>query len=287
MYFFYMDESGTRGPAKTEIGADGSLVDSDHIYVLLAAGLWEGRWSRLDRSVNNLKLELSDRLYRIQGTRLTLADCEVKSATLRNPKERQARSPQFLGKLPADDLTRLAELFMTQIREQNIVLFAVVVDKRKLRSFMTAELLHKKAYELLLERIEHCLAEYHDKHNGIIVMDDTQKQLNQALAMKHAYFQREGNRNLRFKHIIESPFFTDSRLSNGVQLADICAYNVYRAFRGQDFAYPWFSEMLPAFYHSARTAPDKLDGLKVFPDDSDLVGFAAEEYRKYLAQAEK
>jgi hypothetical protein len=33
-------------------------------------------------------------------------------------------------------------------------------------------------------------------------------------------------------------------------------------------------EMLGCFYCSTRTTPDKLDGLKVYPPESDLVGFA-------------
>jgi uncharacterized protein DUF3800 len=76
----------------------------------------------------------------------------------------------------------------------------------------------------LLERIEYYLDECHPKHHGIIV-----------LSMKHARFQREGGQHQRFDHIVEYPFFTDSRLSNGVQLADLCGYNVYRAFRDKDF----------------------------------------------------
>jgi hypothetical protein len=134
--------------------------------------------------------------------------------------------------------------------------------------------LHKKAYELLLERIERYLAECHSKHQGIIVMDDTDKTINRSLAMKHAFFQREGNRFTYFNHIVEYPFFTNSNLSNGVQLADLCGYNVYRAFRNADFDYPFFRRILPQFYSSQKTDFRKLDGLKVFPEDSELVEFA-------------
>ena len=281
MYFFYVDESGSRDPEVKATGADGTVREKDHLYVLAAVGLFEGRWYRFDRDIANLKLELADYLHRLHGTEFTLVDCEVKSTTLRIPRERHERSP-FLDALPSSDLTRLSETFLRQIGAHNMPLFAIVVDKRKLLPYITPELLHKKAYELLLERVEHYLAEYHEKHHGLIVIDDTQKQLNHAVAMKHAYFQREGNQNLRFRHIVEYPFFTDSRLSNGIQLADLWAYNVYRAFRGKEFDYPYFMSLLPSVYRSERTARDKLDGLKVFPDDSELVRFAAEGYREYL-----
>ncbi len=191
------------------------------------------------------------------------------------------KSP-FLDLLSDADRKRISDTYYAQIQGLKMVVFSVVIDKRKLHAHVDHEILHKKAYELLLERIENFLAEYHPKHQGLIVMDDTQRQLNHAVAMKHAYFQREGNANVRFRHIVEYPFFTDSKLSNGVQLADLCAYNVYRAFRSKHFTYPFFAQLLPAFYKSDRTPPERLDGLKVFPDDSELVQFGAEGYLAYL-----
>lgn len=281
MYFFYFDETGSRDPAVTGTRPDGTTFAKDHLYVLTALGLYERRWARFDRAIANLKLELSDHIARRKGVRLSLADCEVKSTTLRIPERRAAESP-FLAELSPADLQRVTDTYYQQIPDQRMVLFAAVIDKRRLMPHMTSEMLHKKAYELCLERIEHYLAEYHPAHQGLIVMDDTQRQLNHAVAMKHAFFQREGNRNVRFHHIVEYPFFTDSKLSNGVQLADLCSYNIYRAFRARAFDFPYFANLLPAIYRSNRTAVDKLDGLKVFPDDSDYIGFAAEGYRTWL-----
>ena len=80
---------------------------------------------------------------------------------------------------------------------------ATVIDKRYLQPHVDHEILHKKAYEFLLERIEQYMAEYHPKHNALIVMDDTSKELNRAVAMKHALFQRKGNQNVRFRHVVE------------------------------------------------------------------------------------
>ena len=132
--------------------------------------------------------------------------------------------------------------------------------------------LHRKAYELLLERIQSFLQEFHAKHLGLIVADDMSIQMNRSLAMKHSFFQRKGTTaGVRLRNIVETPFFVRSELSNGVQLADLCAYNVYRAFRYESPDYPFFARILPRIYHSQRTPDTKLDGLKVFPDDSELV----------------
>ncbi len=273
MYFFYIDESGSRDPETSLKKADGTVVPKDHIYVLIGVSLYEHRWRRFDREIANLKLEFRDHLYRLRRLEFDLADCEVKSNWIRNPKERRERSP-FLDALTDADRERLVACFFQQLPTQRMTVFAVVMDKRKLLEHMTSELLHKKAYELLLERIEHFMSEFHPKHQAVIVMDDTEKSLNRAVSMKHAFFQREGNANVRFNHIVEYPFFTDSKLSNGVQLADLCAYNIYRAFKTKDFGYPYFRELLPHVYRRERA--EQLDGLKVFPNDSELVHFARE-----------
>ena len=149
-----------------------------------------------------------------------------------------------------------------------------VIDKRFLR---VHETLYMKAYEFLLERIQHYMREYHPKHRAL--MDDTSRQLNRVVAMKHASFQRTGNRNKTFPAIVEYPLFTRSELSNGAQLADLLAYNVYRAFKLEDFGYPYFEKALPNFYRWRDG--ETLNGLKVWPDPSPLVGAAREAWNAY------
>jgi hypothetical protein len=280
MYFFYIDESGTKDPEVSGVKPDGTAFTKEHLYVLTAVSLFEFKWRDFEREISNVKLELSDNLYRVQGLRFDLARCEVKSTWLRLPGLRAKESP-FLNALSDDDRTKLAETFYAQLRPQRMHIFSVVVDKRKLHGHVDHDILFKKAYEILLERIEHYLYEFHPKHQGVIVIDDTGRMANRSLAMKHAYIQREGNQVMRFHHIVEYPMFTDSALSNGIQLADLCGYNVYRAFRQKDFSYPYFVRTLDRFYCSQQTASDKLDGLKVWPDDSELVEFARQGWIAY------
>jgi hypothetical protein len=286
MYFFYVDESGTRDPKVRGIKKDGTPYTKDHLYVLTAVSLYEFYWKRFDSEITNVKLELKDDLYRIKRKKFDLADCEVKSTWLRLPKLREKESP-YLRELSDANRTRLATTFYKRIAANRMTIFSVIVDKRKLHDYMSQDHLHKKAYELLLERIEHFLREFHPKHQGVLVLNDTDKTINRSLSMKHAFFQREGNISLEFKHIVEYPFFTDSRLSNGVQLADLCSYNVYRACRNLDFNYSYFQSLLPYFYLSKNTDESKLDGLKVFPDDSELVEFARKGWNKFRTENRK
>ena len=69
----------------------------------------------------------------------------------------------------------------------------------------------------------------------------------------------------------------------GIQLADLLAYNVYRAFRREDFSYPYLERLLPNFYRRQNGAA--LDGLKVWPENSPLVGTAREAWDAYKQKA--
>ena len=242
MYFLYFDESGSRDPS---VGT--AENPKDHLYVLLAVGMYEGQWRPFETTISGAKLELANRLFHNGKGRFELADCEVKSNWVRIPSERKKRS-RFLHELHSDDLTRLTDIYFGQVAERKAVILASVIDKRFLTGHITHGTLHMKAYEFLLERIRRFTREHHPRHRALIVMDDTGKQLNSAVAMKHAQFQRSGNRNMVFPAIVEYPFFTRSELSNGIQLADMLAYSVYRAFKHEDFGYPYFERILPNFY---------------------------------------
>src|SRR6266566_2473673 len=98
MYFFYIDESGSRDPQVSGVRKDGTTFAKEGLYVFAAIGLYERGWHAFDRAIANLKLELADHLFKTKHMKLTLADCEVKSGTLRIPEKRAEESP-FLNAL--------------------------------------------------------------------------------------------------------------------------------------------------------------------------------------------
>ena len=277
VYFFYFDESGSRDPSTGTPDQP-----KDHLYVLLAVGMFERQWRPFDLEISRVKLELADFLKRGGKGTYDLADCEIKSNWIRHRGAR-AKHSSFLDSLDPDDLNKLVATYYRQISARKTVLLAAVIDKRELYPNTTHDALHKKAYEFMLERIEHYMRTYHPRHQALIVMDDTSKQLNRAITLQHAQFQRSGNPNMHFPRIVEYPFFTRSELSNGVQLADLMAYNVYRAFKDEDFDYRYFQLMLPNFYRRPRS--NALDGLKVWPDASPLVALASEAWSRFGARA--
>jgi hypothetical protein len=271
MYFFYADESGSLDPAATGQRADGSTFAKDHLYVLAAVSLYERRWHGFERTLNRKKRELCDihRHTNHTAPRLELADCELKSTWIRIPKERAQRP--FLANLTDGELTQLVELFYQQLEHHNMNVFAIVVDKRHLHDYMDAGKMHRKAWELLLELVQRFLAREHPKHQGVLITDDISRDRNRSLAMKHAFFQSEGtSKGTRLSQIAEMPLFVRSELSNGVQLADLVAYNIYRRFRYENVDYPFFSRIAPYLWTSQNTQASFLDGLWVFPAESPL-----------------
>lgn len=180
---------------------------------------------------------------------------------------------------------RLVDAYYGQLDTRKAVVLASVIDKRELYADTTHEIMHRWAYELLLERIEHFMRQYHDRHQALVVMDDTNIQLTRFIAMEHAALLRRGNPNMLFPHIVEYPFFTRSELSNGVQLADLLAYNVYRAFRDEAPDHPYFRSVLPKIYR--RRDAVSLAGLKVWPETSPLVDLAERAARNEGDQSGK
>lgn len=277
MYFFYIDDSGERNP----------LVKQEEPFVMLALGLHEYQWRRFETTLNGRKLSLIQSIFDRTGVRLDLADAEVHSVDIRIPKNRSQHP--FLGNLTDAELGGLVDLYYNQLEARHFTVMAIVVDKACLLDYMDKEKLARKVYELLLERGESFIGLKHPNQQAVFVLDNTSKELNRSIAMKHAYFQRsQTSAGVRLKHVVEMPFFVESYLSNGVQLADLCAYDVYRAFRSGDEKYPYFLRLLPFFYKSTLTANEKIDGLKLFPDNhrwKELMDRIQKERARILSSA--
>lgn len=279
MYFVYVDESGTRDPRTRIVRSQGTIEPLDHLYVLVGISLFEMKWFRFEAYLNRRKLDLLERIRRTDREVLDLCHCEVKSVCVRIPRRR--REHPFLGRLTDVELSDLVDAYYNQLAYHGMRVFAVVIDKRYLHDFMDEEKLHRKAYELLIERVEWFMKKEHGRHKALMVLDDTSRQMNQSLAMKHSYFQREGTTSgARISHIVELPMFVASELSNGVQLADLCAYSVKRAFSDENLDYEYFSRIAGCLYRAPDRGGPQIEGLKVFPDESPLVEITRDWCRK-------
>lgn len=266
MYLFYADESGN-----LDINNPNSWL-----YVLTAVGIFEHNWRNFYMPLVAHKRQLMAQIYLRSGQRLGLHQCEVKSTWLRIPKRREAESA-FLTALEPSERTDLATHYYNQLESSKAVCISVAIDKRELHNHFDQPKLHLKAWELLCERVEHYMREHHPKHRAVLIADDVSPQENKSLANKHAYFlEQRTSANLPIRRIVEMPLFVRSELSEGVQLADLCAYSLYHSICYNKPNYPYFTRLLPFYYNSGNTPLHKLDGLKVFPDVShDLATWLA------------
>lgn len=253
MYLFYADASGILNP---------KFDDKDFLYVYTAIGLYEKKWHGFEKTLRREKARLQKK-YNLPEC---LADCEIKSNWIRIPNERSKHI--FLNMLTPEELESLVNLYYSQLEINNIRIFSIIVDKRKLVDYFDRSKLHRKAWELLIELIQNFLREEHPKNQGLIIVDDESKKSNLDLSLKHAYLQDSGTRSgLWLTNIVEMPLFTSSELSNGIQLTDLVCYNIYRVFKEKNPEYPDFNKICRFIW---RDRFGNLRGLKVFPDDSEL-----------------
>jgi len=271
MYLLYLDESGQKGFSTTVPLTPSGPKDDQSIYVLCGVTLFDGRWDRFNYPIESTKLRLINRVKDRTGSELALRDAEVHSVDVRIPKQR-ARHP-FLSQLTEAELHELVSVFYDQISKHYMRTIAIVFDKRYVVNY-DSNRLHRTSYEFMLERFQQYLAIYHRRHMGIVVIDDTSKQLNRSLAEKHTFIRRNGSSSgLQLSNIVEAPFFIPSEMSNGIQLADLCAYTVFKAFRSGKLEDPFIQRLIPSLCGGPPkqgSSTPQLVGLKVHPPDSDL-----------------
>ena len=263
MYLFYIDETGNR---------DLSHLETERFYVLTAVGMFENHWKRFYQEIHDLKEAIVARIQREHNVRLDVAvDTEVKSVYLRNPVAR--KNHPFSALQTDEERLRLTEQFYAMLTSCKAVIISVVIDKGAVvqgSSLADQGAIHLKAWELLCERIEFYMAEAHPKHKAILITDDTGTNRNRQTTVAQVRFYETGaTSGQRFRHIVEMPLFVSSATCVGVQLAELCGYNVYRRFKHSDPDYPFYKRIVPFFYNSANTAKAKLDGLKIFPPNSE------------------
>jgi hypothetical protein len=266
MYLFYVDESGNRDADLGQKNQDGTY-NKDWLYVVTAVGIFGHRWKEFYRTIVGCKRELLRRIRFLQDIELDLDSTEIKSNWVRVPKERAAHP--FLRRITDAEITTLVSLYFDQLEVLPATVISVVIDKRHLRGPPSQAWLHAKAWELLCERVELFMRKNHPRHRAMMIADDMGKQQNCALAMRHAHFlEKATTANRRLQHIVEMPLFVRSELSEGVQLADLCGYSVYRAFRNGDLTYHFFQPVLKRVY--GPRSDGRFEGLKIFPPSSPL-----------------
>jgi hypothetical protein len=83
--------------------------------------------------------------------------------------------------------------------------------------------------------------------------------------------------------------FVRSELSAGVQLADMCSYAIYLAFKSADLAYPFFQRIAPSIWttHERVRAGRPFSGIAVLDGPGSPLVTLVETFEKEQALARK
>ncbi len=250
MYLCYIDESGV-----PEIGQG----TSHFVLVGLSIEAWD--WKRQDREVSEIKrkyglanaevhtgwmtrryleqeripdfdkLAWNDRRIQVKAAR----DAHLlKIAATRGPREAQPLRKTYRKSEAYTHLT-LSErsAFLKELADLiggwgNTRLFSESIDKT---SFGTTPPLippREEAFTHVVNRFERYLVDVGGQHNVGLLAHDHDETSADRLTQLMRQFHASGTMWNRITRIIETPFFVDSRLTVGVQLADLCAYAIRR-----------------------------------------------------------
>lgn len=244
---FYIDDSGTKEYAADPSEYNDRRGNSRHfLFCGVLASLSEAS------KLSNRIVETKERFF---GT----ADVEIKSNWLRIPHECRRRYLDPFD-LSEDALLRFVNGYYEAICSANIKLIAVVIDKAAMqeqykRPFYPAAV----SYDALLCRVQADLANNEEVAVIIDIASGRTAKGNQyqdLLKIQHQRLKKRGSdlwKPYSFPSL-GSQRFVDSAKSHLVQVADVCAYNVYRQFidHGDDWERPGPNGKLPMYEHFER-----------------------------------
>jgi len=123
------------------------------------------------------------------------------------------------------------EQFITLCKEVGVVFFAVVQEG----TFTLASESDKLPglYRALLRRVNTFMEDKHTDDQAVFFFDGIDHRTNQKIAISFSNFMYRHHRGQASKNILPTPFFCDSEVSPGIQMADVIAYCVNQRYGGR------------------------------------------------------
>jgi len=202
-YLFYVDESGTPD-------LNPRALQEQPLLVMAAVGIQDRKWKQMEQAFRSFLRDLG--LASARTDEFELKGREI----YRNPALPQA----------------IANLF-SQIEP---VLIASVIDKQLFANQGVFRDPYVKAYEFLVERVDRWVLDQERKGQEgeemvILVMDARGGEGDYRLQQLHRHFLERGTSYQGIYRCIEQPFLVNSRITPGVQIADVVAHIIGKALR--------------------------------------------------------
>lgn len=251
----------------------------DNYFVLCGIRIKQKDLSLINSQINRLKKQY----FKTQKV-------EVKSDWLRNPYQRKKR---YLNpyKISSESLDKFGEQFINIISKNReiIKIIAIVFDKRYYGDAKRQRAEGKpllKSTQVLFERIQ-----FAGNYN-IVIFDQMESSLKITVGQQgkilKVFQKNEGMEKIYVEEYdkIADIKFMESKNENFLQIADVCAYNVFRQFVsfGREWSgffktkngtsrmrvYPYFDSIRCNFYFNPRTKQVRGYGLICLPDKEKI-----------------
>lgn len=150
-----------------------------------------------------------------------------------NPYDMELKGRKLLGGR-ALDLPKnrdFVEQFITLCKEVGAVFFAVVQDGIFPLASDSKKL--PNLYRSLVRRVNTFMADKYPDHQAVFFFDGIDHRTNQKIAISFNNFMYRHHWGQSSKNILPTPFFCDSEVSPGIQIADVLAYCVNQRYGGR------------------------------------------------------
>ncbi len=207
----YIDEAGS--PERHHEPLSGGETP---LFILAGLALPLGEWRRRDREY----LRLKRHFFPDQMGRPSRRDeeVEIKGRDLTSPRQSTSARRQAFNRRAMDFIDRCGGRA-----------FAATFLKSAAAPVSSTSL-YTKSLQILVERISLYIAESDSYQNAILICDSRMRGisgLDGEVARSHMSYIFGHATGRTFTNIVEAPLFADSRLTVGLQLADIFAANLY------------------------------------------------------------
>lgn len=250
MYLLYVDESG-----------DPRGWSVQRNFVLAALAIHEGQVFGLSKQLDDIQ----KRYFPDRSVPLGFHATEVRGG---RGVFRELR-PDIRERLMSDIYQCIANA-----RFPTLIAFATVMDVSCVES--PDQVLHD-TFQDVCQRFNIFLRRQFDfgkKNKGLLIIDEAHQERYRQLI---ADFRREGTDYQGFlANLIDIPYFARAHDTRMIQLADFCAYAVFRRYENQDSNY--FQYILPRFDRRAAHHPP--DGLKHLTQKHDTCSCEACTWRR-------
>ena len=250
MHLLFIDESGT--PPEKDKAAN------QPYFVLGGIVIPEDMWGKLASDLARLKNQ-----FQING--------EIKWRYFAPFKEgSKDHSLTHLNSERKEELrTRLYQIISTYKSVRLICVVINTVESFKLPYIKTGDDLYWYGYKQLTERFQYYLQDLErtvgQKLNGIIVCDHRAPKDDERLRELHSKLMKSHKNNISsYGNLVEGLFIAPSHLSVGIQLADMVAGAVFRAYKVQDNR---FAEQIKTAFRTSPQGKIEGYGLVKFPKE--------------------